>query len=406
MYRMSCIVSESPDASQLQAMVLCLRIWGEAVQEPISTPADYLEFSFFSTLRLRRILGDGSVEDRCKTFIQQLGASGYVWQAQKLQATMLQETRYTRSLTWDTVNSMISSTGSADGAPAVLAGLTMVGDYSQYLLANHSQSEYRSSGSMISYIESLPLLTQGAATKFLSTIDTNIEETRQLKYARYSIKCIQRAPVDAHGFVEKDRHDYAMTFLAQLNLARFEKFGDLDLEYTQKLLADNCDKLGWLRLLAVLRPFSATAKQIVSAWKSFEWTDVALIAKIDDELQSQPWFRTLLPKLRNEDDTAKINDEPQPTPWLRALSPTLRDEDDTAKIHDEPRPRPWFRGLSLKSRDEGDMAKASSASMDIRKFFDNVRATVTRSTKSRVPDKQTLMERYDAERESTRDAIM
>lgn len=318
---------------------------------------------------------------------------------------MLQEAKYARSLTWDTVNSMVSSTGSADGAPAVLAGLAMVGEYSQYLLANHSQSEYPPSGSVISYIESLPLLTRGAATKFMSTIDTNIEETRQLKYARYSVKCDQRAPADAQGFVEKDRHDYAMTFLAQLNLARFEKFEDLDLESTHRQLSDNCDKLGWLRLLAVLSPFSATAKQIVSAWESFKWTDDALFAKIKDELQSQPWFRTLLPKSRDGDDMAKINDELRPKPWFSALSPRSSDEDDMAKTNDELQPKPWFGALSPKSRDENDMAKTSSASIDIRKFFDNVRATVTRSTKSRVPDKQTLMERYDAERENFQDTI-
>ena len=244
---------------------------------------------------LRLCSEEGSLEGQLERTIEQLGVSGHVWQAQKLLAAALK----TSSLflegwpTWDTVRSLISSFHTSDHAPSVLAKLAMIGDFSQSTLTLTSKKRSIVLDTVKQqvkiFMESLlPPHSTSTSTKFLNNIDTDISETRQLKYALYSRRCLEEYPAHTHDFavVESDRQDHAMTLLAQINAARCEQFRNLDLRLTYQLFTETHDKLGLLRLLAVLDHHSSIAKDVLVAGYLLDWTDDTLMVQIEKELRS------------------------------------------------------------------------------------------------------------------------
>jgi hypothetical protein len=122
----------------------------------------------------------------------------------------------------------------------------------------------------------------------LSAIGTTIEGTKQFKYARYAVDCLNPDAGHVEHIVEQDRCDYAMELLLQFNLANTQEFQKLDLDSTYRLLAENRDVLGLLKFLEVLSPVSQTAKSAVSAWQSFDWASgKTLMSRIGSEIQAE-----------------------------------------------------------------------------------------------------------------------
>jgi hypothetical protein len=289
---------------QLQVTVLCSRIFHEATKDPIPNFLD------LPVLRLAKSLGRLVPED-CddSKLFKKIATSGHVWLAQKLLETRPREAVGTGSLgflnepellvfylEWlrESVSrglrgvvSSIETVSGSDDPPAILSKLGLLANYCQQLLESRKESGVISRSSLsLSLISHLHSLRESASRGFLSTIDTRIEETRQYRHARYAAIRLERWRGSAPAaFLEKDRADYAMTALAQVNLARFQQFHDFDLRYTWRLFRENRDKLGWLRLLVILQPCSKTAKQAVSAWDAHDWENPVLVFKIEFELK-------------------------------------------------------------------------------------------------------------------------
>jgi hypothetical protein len=165
----------------------------------------------------------------------------------------------------------------------------MIGDYCQWLVSNPDELRGISTSTLPQEIESkvLSILPSSTTTASLHAIDTRLEDTRQLKYARYAMRCVKKATTYAQNIVGKDRQDHAMTLLAQSNLARFHLFQAMDLDSTYSLLSGNNDKLGWLSLLAILQPVSMSARKAVEARHRFIWGEYKTVFQIRDELRNK-----------------------------------------------------------------------------------------------------------------------
>lgn len=241
---------------------------------------------------LEKIIPGGCQDSK---LFQKIATSGQVWLAQKLLEAKSPRSFGTKDReSWDEakllrdVMSSLQIIPGGDTPPAILAKIGFFANYCQQLLADSKKSRFMPWTSLPQALEfHLQLLRESASRGFLSTIDTRIEETRQFKHAQYAVKCLEQDTAPAQPFIGEHRDDYAMTALAQASLARFEHFQDLDLDSAWRLFRRNRDKLGWLRLLAVLQPFSETAKEAVLAWDSCEWGDDAIVAKIGSELKGK-----------------------------------------------------------------------------------------------------------------------
>lgn len=270
--------------------MLCSRILHEATKGPISNVV------YLPVLRLERSLGRLFPENcQDSAVFQQIAASGQVWLAQKLLETRPPTLVGTEDRKfWDEaklaqdISSSIQTMPGGDTPPAILARIGLFAIYCEQLLTDREKLRQISRSSlprsMVSYLQSL---RKGASNIFLSTIDANLEETRQYKHASYAVICLQQGAAFTLDYAGKDRDEFAMTALMQTNLARLQQFQDLDLIFTWVLLRKNRDKLGWLRLLAILKPFSATAQKVVSACDSCEWGDDSLAEEINSELKRE-----------------------------------------------------------------------------------------------------------------------